>query len=412
MKAAALRHCLSRHFRSAALLIGAVLTAACSETTSEPVEIGVTPPPTAPVYRAPPPAGKLPWPHHVPSWDAATQRAKYDSVWVVNNFGQYTGTADRSILYMHDALDIVLPNGTPIHAVSAGQVVAMLISDRYYNTMFVEDADRPGFGWAYTHMWDYRKGQGDFVHQGDRLGVVSFQGLEHIHLARVRLAPGGRWTNFGHHHILHPDGYFAFRDDEPPVFEGRFRYVRNDTDSTFTPTGPAAAVVVHGDVDIVVGLRDGGEWTRSKVPFAGVANFGDSHAVARIEYDIFDAAGQPIVRATAFDFRHTYITKASRSDSAEQLLTAFQHYESAQPRPAGGFGAPRFAFYVITNSSGIEPTGLKRLDAADRDRAWRTAERLPDGTQRFPNGEYVVTVRAFDSSGNMATRSDRVRVQN
>jgi hypothetical protein len=55
---------------------------------------------------------------------------------------------------------------------------------------------------------------------------------------------------------------------------------------------------------------------------------------------------------------------------------------------------------------------LRRLDSAHRHRSWRTAERLPDGTPRFPDAEYVITVRAYDSSGNMATRSDLVRVQN
>jgi hypothetical protein len=62
-----------------------------------------------------------------------------------------------------------------------------------------------------------------------------------------------------------------------------------------------------------------------------------------------------LVNATSFDFSRVFITKAGGQDSAEQLLTVFQHYESARPRPVGGFGAPRFAFYVITNSSGEDP---------------------------------------------------------
>lgn len=44
--------------------------------------------------------------------------------------------------------------------------------------------------------------------------------------------------------------------------------------------------------------------------------------------------------------------------------------------------------------------------------AWNTKELLPSGQPRFPNGDYVVTVRAYDNRGNVSERSETVRVQN
>jgi hypothetical protein len=197
--------------------------AGCAGDAAAPEEVEPPfTPPGPPVYAAPPPAGKLPWPQHDPAWDAATQRAKYDSVWVVNNFGQYTGTADRSMLYMHDALDIVLPNGTPIHAITAGTVVSIQLSGPYYSTLIIEDAARPGYGWGYTHIYHFRVRPGDYVHQGTVLAPSTSRDRTHPPLARAagpRRPLGARPRDM---QILHPDGYFAFQDTEPPCSRAAF----------------------------------------------------------------------------------------------------------------------------------------------------------------------------------------------
>lgn len=370
------------------------------------------PPPDGPiVYVTQPPAGNLPWPHHAPGWDASTYAAKADSLWVVNNFGAYTGTSDRSVLYLHDAWDLVLPNGTAIHAVAPGTVISQTGGDEYYRTLLVEDSARPGYAWSYTHIYQFKVAPGDRVQQGTLLGVVNFRGLEHIHLARVRLQEGGSWFTVADVETLHPDDYFAYRDTEPPAFEGPFRYLRNLTDSAFTAP-PDGRPVVHGDVDIVVGVRDDGEWTRSKTPFGGAPSYGNAHAVTRLEYEIEGTHGV-IVSATAFDLERTVITRESPARRAQQLLTMYQHYESVSPAPSNaGSSNGRYGFVVITNSAGSVADDAAALDPADATRSWRTAELAPDGTRLFPDGDYVVTVRAFDSTGNMAARSDTVTVRN
>jgi hypothetical protein len=401
---------------------GFIVFAACSDIAEPPRVTPPAPPQPPPpvepprseppVYSARPPAGLLPWPHHDPAWDSATYAAKLDSLWVINNFGAYTGTADRSVLYLHDAWDLVLPNGTPIYAVTAGTVVAHMTGNPFYETMIIEDADKPGYAWGYTHVHHWKARLGDRVHQGTELGAVNFQGLEDIHLARYKLMPGGRWNDMSSIEVLHPDGYFHYIDTKPPVFEGRFRYVRNMTDSPFTPAADDVPAVVRGDVDIVVGLRDPGEWTESRVPYAGIANFGGAQAVTRIEYDIANEAGDILLSALAFDLSLIRIVRPNAESRAMQLLTLFQHYESALPRPPAGWATPRFNFYVITNSHGAERTEPYRLASGDVEHAWQTAARRPDGSPRFPNGIYTVTIRARDSAGNSSSRSEPVRVDN
>src|SRR3712207_3336356 len=89
-----------------ALLAAALL--GCGEgspSATEPSPPAPPDPPPAverPAYRVAPPAGKLPWPHHDPTWDQARYQAMLDSIWVLNNYGAYTGTPDRSALYLHD----------------------------------------------------------------------------------------------------------------------------------------------------------------------------------------------------------------------------------------------------------------------------------------------------------------------
>jgi hypothetical protein len=395
-----------------ALLALLALLPACGDSPGPlPVEPDEpTTPADPPVYRALPPEGTLPWPHHDPDWGPQQYDAMMRDLWVVNNFGLYQG-ADPGALYLHDALDVVLPNGTPIFAIEPGIVRANIGGDEYYRTLLIEDLERPGWGWGYTHIFNFTVFTGDTVHQGTRIGSVNFRGLEHIHLNRVQRVEGGRWHSYLDLVTVQPDPYFAFVDTEAPVFEGRFRYVRAGTDSAFLATGPDDPVVVSGDVGIVVGLRDPGEWSRSPSPYAGPTPYGDRNSPSRVEYDIAGPDGI-IVSAVAFDFSRLRLNRpSSQSERAAQVLALYQFYDYVDPpAPPPGNHNRKFNYYRITSTDGTD--GDWELDPARLRHAWRTAETGPDGTARFPDGEYTITVRAFDSKGNMASRTETVRVVN
>ena len=63
----------------------------------------------------------------------------------------------------------------------------------------------------------------------------------------------------------------------------------------------------------------------------------------------------------------------------------------------------RRLYYTVTNALRGEPDTLG---------AWNTAEVLPDGTPRFPNGNYVVGVYAVDYYGGRFDVEAAVVVEN
>jgi hypothetical protein len=355
----------------------------------------------------PPPAGKLPWPQHAPSFDRARYEAMLRALHLANNFGLYQSGTERETAYLHDGLDVVLPNGTPIHAVEAGYVRHIDAAVENYKTVLVEDADEPGRGWGYTHVDDFRVRVGEYVPQGALLATVRFRGVEHVHLDRLHVPPGGDWTRYLSLTHTQPDTFFVYTDTEAPRFEGPFRYFRNDSDSAFARS--AAGVTVSGDVDVVVGLRDVGEYAR-----AGTNPVSDRLAVTRVDYAVVPLGAPPgaaaAARQVAFDLSALEIPRLG--SRREYLLNEvlFKFYPVIHPGGQPAWWQTRTSYYVVTNAP---PGGRRgRMTADDRALSWRTAERDAGGAARYPDGAYVVTVWARDFRGNEATRGDTVQVRN
>src|SRR5687768_941305 len=107
---------------------------------------GPDPAPVGIVYRTPPPAGKLPWPHHSPEWEADQYSRVMNNLFIVNNFGLMQASPGGASAYLHSGLDVVLPNGSPIYAVHGGTVVAEIGGNEFYRTLIVEDEARRGQG--------------------------------------------------------------------------------------------------------------------------------------------------------------------------------------------------------------------------------------------------------------------------
>jgi len=311
-------------------------------------------------------------------------------------------------LYLHDGLDVVLSNGTPIFAVADGTVRAEIGGNQYYRTLVIEDLNTPGLAWGYTHVYGFRVEPGDVVHQGTELAMINFQGLEHLHLDRLRLVTGGSWTEWDDLVHMQPDAFFHYTDTEAPLFEGNFRYVQDGTNGAFLPAAAEESVVLTGDVDIVVGIRDPGEWARSPHGWLNGDSYGDRNSPNRIEYEI-RRDDTVVQEATSFDFSEFALMPLPWGQKHPQVLSLYQHYESVRPEaPPVGDWNRKFNYYIVTNSGGVRKDGL--LDHDARGGAWRTGELDESGERLFPPGAYTVTVRAFDFMGNVATRSEVVVV--
>jgi len=352
---------------------------------------------------APPPtplptAEKLPWPHQPPGLSRSEIEKLSREVWVINNYPLYQADKEGMQPCIHGGLDIVVDNGTRIYAIKDGWVKAVV-----HSSVYVADRqdERPSFGWEYTHLSDIRVEAGDRVKRGTLIGKVNFQGLPHIHLVKV-FSQGGHWGSW--HYMCPPDLHFTCVDTDSPVIKRPFLFYRNDTDERIVPD-EAGDVVLEGDIDIVVGMRDGGQFARSKEN-----GFGDRLAVAAIDYEIrsLDRTEGRSRRHHSFDFR--ILTILSGCDASEfnagMTRVVYKHTALCDPMQRGGDKA--FSYYVITN---CPPEGPPReLYPSDRHFCWKTAAVDRGGKRLYPAGRYAIVVTARDFAGNESTAEMSVRV--
>ena len=354
-------------------------------------------------YAIAPPEGKLPWPQHNPAFSQAEYDDMLSRLFIINNFGLYQGGDTRDSVYFHDGLDIVLPNGTVLYAISAGIVSAILGVPPYYQTLVIEDADNPGWAWTYTHVRPVKTMKiGARVAQGAPIATIRFQGLEHVHLNRAFLAPGGAWRDFYSHQNVLPDGFFDFRDTEAPVVDTPFYYFLNESYDMLPRGNPT---LVSGAIDIVAGVRDVGEYGRASIAQRII---GDRNAPMRLQVSIASAArpDRPIWTHTGIDFSRVVLNwrRPFGGRDPDRVETVFVF------KPSIANNVTPSSFYFVTNGSPVDE--LRPIHQNDGAPAWDTEARDANGRPLFPNGEYVVTVTAWDSHGNVGSAKDRVIVRN
>ena len=113
-----------------------------------------------------------------------------------------TFTAARAGGRVHDAIDIMAPEGTPVIAATAGTVEKLFFSDGGGgNTIYIRSPDRQ-WSYYYAHLQGYAPGlkEGQQVKLGQVIGRVGHSGNAspegpHLHFAINRMAPGQRWWN-------------------------------------------------------------------------------------------------------------------------------------------------------------------------------------------------------------------------
>lgn len=344
----------------------------------------------------------LPWPHQPPNASPEQIARINNEIWIINDNPLYQSDRTGSWRYFHGGLDIVLPNGTPIYAMKDGWVRS---AERDTVTVADFDDDKPCFGWEYTHIGDITVRRGQQVKRGDKLGVVNFRGLEHLHLTKVySQSPWwGEWT-----WTCYPNAHFPYTDTKPPIIEKPFYFFRNNTEQ-LVARSDEDDVIVSGDIDIVVPIHEAGEYAAG-----GPANIGNRLGVTRIEYDIRPANSKQTRRFQSFDFTVLRFRKgfAGRVFGTELTRHVYKHwglFESEQDRRRK-FNSHLSSYYIITNSP--PDASPITLSASTSDHSWSTRATTAEGTPQFPDGPYVVTVRAYDFKGLQAESSVTVSVRN
>ena len=353
-------------------------------------------------------AVRLPWPHEPPGASPQELEELRDSVFVINDFGLYQASGVRSQSYLHDGLDLVLPQGTPVRSLADGIVRDVFFPDQVGSrSIAVEDLDRPGFGWIYVHTDRFRHSVGDLVRRGERIAeIAAFDGLEHLHLSRTFVPEGTSWSLLPSHHNHFADDLFEIRDEEPPTIERRLWVFRNQASELLPSAG--GRPVASGDVDLVVGIRDGGHYAHSQDP-TFLPGVGNRLAPAVVRCEVLDRRGRRVAQWTR-DLTRTVLRWEEGQTSIWAPERVAVVYKSHLDVPGAQSGGPFPPYFVLTNSDGIHPIGVVR--PADAAHAWRTAADDEAGERLFPNGRYTVRVTAWDSVGNRATRTRRVVVRN
>ena len=99
----------------------------------------------------------------------------------------------------HEAVDILSPRNTPVHAVTNGTIAKIFESKAGGHTVYQFDADRR-LCYYYAHLERYADGlhEGQAVNQGDVIGYVGTSGnapanTPHLHFAVYQLDGEKRW---------------------------------------------------------------------------------------------------------------------------------------------------------------------------------------------------------------------------
>ena len=357
-------------------------------------------PPAAP--GAPAERVYLRWPHERVDLSDAERRQLRESVFIINNFGLYQEGQTPDSVYYHDGLDVVLPNGTPIYAIESGYVRAIAGSPPG-RWIVIEDADQPGWAWQYVHIDDVVPRIGEFVPDGARIAGVSFRGVEHIHLNRAYIDAGlNNWYDPYSFNFVQSIGLFEFVDTEAPTIKTPFHYFLNESDDELRDGRPLR---VSGEIDIVAAIRDGGEYTGGRI--GTLPDFGHRLAPERVRLSIAAAArpGETLWEHMSLDFSKVVLKFRRELPSLrdpDRVFALFKYRPPLQTSVPLTFDRV-FSYYILTNFGNNEPEP-RRIDPADGHASW--------DTRAFADGEYIVTVEAWDAAGNHAVAQDRVIVAN
>ena len=100
---------------------------------------------------------------------------------------------------LHEAIDIMAPEGTSVIAAAAGEVEKLFRSDAGGLTIYVRSGDRQTIHY-YAHLSEYAPGlrEGMRIRRGQRLGSVGSTGnadpeAPHLHFAILRTTPDAEW---------------------------------------------------------------------------------------------------------------------------------------------------------------------------------------------------------------------------
>ena len=160
-----------------------------------PIVIAAAPPRPAPAAIEATPAAPPPAPPAATT-GSSSMRLPIDGMNVDVLRGGFT---EKRGEHRHEAVDILAPRNTPVHAVQNGSIAKLFVSRQGGNTIYQFDASGR-LCYYYAHLERYADGlkDGDQVVQGQVIGYVGTTGnappnTPHLHFAVFQLDEDRRW---------------------------------------------------------------------------------------------------------------------------------------------------------------------------------------------------------------------------
>jgi len=284
--------------------------------------------------------------------------------------------------YFHPGIDLMAPPGTPVYAVKAGYVKAVLTisADLHWRVAIGDSAGAAECdGWLYAHLDPYTiaVSEGEHVDKGQYLGdLVTWTVADFHHLHFVKIRNSGVVWDSDWQFIANPlDELEVLDDPDAPVIVDalsmqKFAFLRNETADYFGVGEP-----VDGDIDIVCKAYD--YFNDYRWPLA-------PH---RLEYMISGDSSIPWTNSVCFTGELDYSHNVEVVYQVHGLLESQGNYDA------------REYYFNVTNTDGDSV-----IEETDRPYSWSTSN--------FRNGRYTIYVRAYDRAGNSTIDSMEVMVAN
>ncbi len=300
--------------------------------------------------------------------------------------------------YFHHGVDIRRPNGTKVYAARGGKVTALYWYGRQPLYFEVQITDADGFRWQYHHVDQPRVPQaiydafrnGTPIATGAEIGTVvtwpsSAYGMRFHHIHLNVIAPDGRYMN--------PLNFMLeIADATPPTVKNIYALPNA---STRALNNGSSGATVSGRVDIVAEAED------------LIAGQPYQLTIHRTTWEIEQISGPGHHRMPETTFwLFNYLPGGSNNRAYAHDIFKSSLYDSANRRKrTSGNYTSRVFLYTVTNRTG--PSSV-----SDASGYWDTAAKDRFGQALWPNGQYRVTVRAYDIKGNAGSKNIIVTVQN